>query len=131
MALINFLSELKQSLSAEARVITDASEKDFQLALLRWSDVDVKIPAAIVQVANESDAVQTVCSSSSMSQHTSEHRMARSKPHHNTRSRLCRFAVVTACGPRLAVMVSFSISLPTSPFKSTLLNTKPLSLGVY
>lgn len=72
MALTEFLSELKQSLSAEARVITDASQKDFQLALLRWSDVDVKIPAAIVQVANESDAVQTVCSST-MLQYITDH----------------------------------------------------------
>lgn len=64
MALSECLSDLKQRLSAEARVITDASHKDFQLALLRWSDVDVKIPAAIVQVTNEFDAVQTVCSSS-------------------------------------------------------------------
>ncbi|KAI4160592.1 MAG: hypothetical protein LQ342_005613 [Letrouitia transgressa] len=60
MALTKFLSELKQSLSAEARVMTDASQKDFQLALLRWSDVDVKVPAAIVLVMNEDDAVQTV-----------------------------------------------------------------------
>lgn len=64
MALNQFLSELKESLSAEARVITDASQKDFQLALLRWSDVDVKIPAAIVQVANQFDAVQTVATAS-------------------------------------------------------------------
>lgn len=72
MALTKFLSELKQSLSAEARVMTDASQKDFQLALLRWSDVDVKVPAAIVLVMNEDDAVQTVWSSS-MWQYITDH----------------------------------------------------------
>lgn len=57
MALTDFISELRGALSAEVCVLSDPTKEDFQLALLRWSDVDVKIPGAIVQVANESDAV--------------------------------------------------------------------------
>lgn len=62
MAGSEFISELRSKLSTEACVITDASKKEFQLALLRWSDVDVKIPGAIVQVSNELDAALTVIS---------------------------------------------------------------------
>ncbi|KAF6228248.1 hypothetical protein HO133_007978 [Letharia lupina] len=62
MALSRFIIELRINLSPEARVYTDASSKDFQLALLRWSDVDVKVPGAIIQVANELDAVTTASS---------------------------------------------------------------------
>ncbi|CAL8576586.1 hypothetical protein XPA_002461 [Xanthoria parietina] len=58
MALTHFIAELRGALSAEACVLSDPTKEDFQLALLRWSDVDVKIPGAIVQVANESDAVK-------------------------------------------------------------------------
>ncbi|KAL8920046.1 MAG: hypothetical protein Q9172_004676 [Xanthocarpia lactea] len=60
MALTDFISELRKALSAETCVLSDPSNEDFRLALLRWSDVDVKIPGAIVQVSNESDAVKTV-----------------------------------------------------------------------
>lgn len=62
MAVSEFVSELRNKLSAKARVITDASQKEFQLALLRWSDVNVTIPGAIVQVSNEFDAAITVIS---------------------------------------------------------------------
>ena len=60
MAFNEFVSELRQTLSTQSRIITDVANKEFQLALLRWSDVDVKVPGAIVQVASESDAVVTV-----------------------------------------------------------------------
>lgn len=61
MALNEFVSELKGSLSPDACVLTDASSKDFQLALQRWSDVGIMIPGAIVKVASEHDAIVTVC----------------------------------------------------------------------
>ena len=57
MTITDFITELRGDLSVEACVLSDPTKEDFQLALLRWSDVDVKIPGAIVQVANESDAV--------------------------------------------------------------------------
>lgn len=60
MAFSKFITKLKDSLSAGARVITDPTEKDFQLAQLRWSDVDVKVPSAIVQAADEQDIVTAV-----------------------------------------------------------------------
>ena len=59
MALGHAVSELRGNLSPEARVLTDSSSKEFQLALLRWSDIDIKVPGAIIQVANEVDAVTT------------------------------------------------------------------------
>ena len=59
MALAQFIFGLRGNLSPEARVLTDTSSKDFQLALLRWSDVNIKVPGAIIQVANELDAVTT------------------------------------------------------------------------
>lgn len=59
MALTHFIFELRRALSTEACVLSDPSNEDFRLALLRWSDVDVKVPGAIVQVSNESDAVTT------------------------------------------------------------------------
>ncbi|MCJ1267609.1 hypothetical protein MMC22_007495, partial [Lobaria immixta] len=59
MVLGQFLFELRGNLSPEARVLTDISSKEFQLALLRWSDINIKVPGAIIQVANELDAVTT------------------------------------------------------------------------
>lgn len=60
MAFSDLVVKLTHSLSAGARVMTDASEEEFQLALQRWSDVDVKAPGAIVQVADKQDVVTAV-----------------------------------------------------------------------
>lgn len=60
MALGQFIFELRGNLSPEARILTDASKKEFQDALLRWSDIDIQVPGAIIQIAEELDAVTTV-----------------------------------------------------------------------
>ena len=60
MALSQFVSELRSNLSPEARVLTEKSSQDFQIVLLRWSDVDIATPRAIVQVGCELDAVTAV-----------------------------------------------------------------------
>ena len=57
MALSQFVFDLKGKLSPKARILADPSSKDFQLALLRWSDINTEVPGAVIQVANELDAV--------------------------------------------------------------------------
>ena len=59
MALPQFILDLKGKLSPKARILADPSSKDFQLALLRWSDINIEVPGAVIQVANELDAVAT------------------------------------------------------------------------
>lgn len=62
MALGQILFELRGNLSPEAHVYTNASSEELQLALLRWSDTDIKVPGAIIQVTNELDAAATASS---------------------------------------------------------------------
>ena len=62
MALNQLVVPLRGNLSPGARILTDVSSEDFQLALLRWSDLNIKVPGAIIQVANEFDAVTTASS---------------------------------------------------------------------
>ena len=59
MALPQFVLDLKGKLSPKARILVDPSSKEFQLALLRWSDINTEVPGAVIQVANELDAVTT------------------------------------------------------------------------
>ena len=59
MALPQFVFDLKGKLSPEARILADPSSKEFQLALLRWSDINIEVPGAVIQVANELDVVAT------------------------------------------------------------------------
>ena len=59
MALPQFILDLKGKLSPKARILADPSSKDFQLALQRWSDINIEVPGAVIQVANELDAVAT------------------------------------------------------------------------
>lgn len=65
MALSQFVQELKETLSSKTSILTDASSKEFQLALLRWSDVGITVPGAIIKVASEHEVVTTASQSSS------------------------------------------------------------------
>ena len=47
-------------LSDAAKVLTDPSDTEFQELLARWTDIDKKVPFAIVMPASEDDIVKTV-----------------------------------------------------------------------
>ncbi|KAJ7609357.1 hypothetical protein DFH06DRAFT_1346381 [Mycena polygramma] len=55
-----FFLQLTSKLSEHSRVLTDSDSPAFKELLLRWSDIDLKVPAAIVQPATEEDVVITV-----------------------------------------------------------------------
>ena len=77
MGFDHFISELEGRLSAKACILTDPSSKDFQIALQRWSDVEVQIPGAIVQVAEELDAVTTASACPPQSSYDADNILAR------------------------------------------------------
>ncbi len=130
MPLNQFVSELRGNLSPEACVLTDASSKDFQLALLRWSDVGIKVPGAIVKVTSEHDAVMTASLRRIAKDpvYSTDKIMIRSKPHPCIKPLLSPSAAAIACGPQL-VPTDLCLILPTvNPFGSTLVSIKSLSL---
>ncbi|KAJ7482374.1 hypothetical protein B0H11DRAFT_2173301 [Mycena galericulata] len=55
-----FLARLRASISPRTKILTDQSSAEFKDSLQRWSDIDLRIPAAIVLVATESDVVLSV-----------------------------------------------------------------------
>ncbi|KAJ7486857.1 hypothetical protein FB451DRAFT_1228198 [Mycena latifolia] len=56
----NFISNLKSLLSLQSSILTDSTDGKFKELLLRWSDIDLKVPGAIVQPATEKDVIETV-----------------------------------------------------------------------
>ncbi|KAJ6461150.1 hypothetical protein C8R47DRAFT_993695 [Mycena vitilis] len=56
----SFISQLSPKLSPQSRLIFDSDSLDFKEFLLRWSDINRKIPGAIVCPACEQDAVVSV-----------------------------------------------------------------------
>ncbi|KAJ6454303.1 hypothetical protein C8R47DRAFT_1228728 [Mycena vitilis] len=54
------LSKLTASISSESKILTDQSSEEFKGSLQRWSDIGIQIPAAIVLVATENDAVLAI-----------------------------------------------------------------------
>jgi hypothetical protein len=60
MAVSELLKTLHGELSANAKVLVDPTNDEFTVALQRWSDIEKKVPGAIVMVASEEDVVKTV-----------------------------------------------------------------------
>jgi hypothetical protein len=60
MAVSELLNTLHGELSANAKVLVDPTNNEFQAALQRWSDTGKNVPGAIVMVASEEDIVKTV-----------------------------------------------------------------------
>jgi hypothetical protein len=54
----NLISTLRASLSPASVILTPEDAK-FVAALARWSHIDLETPAAVVQPANEEDALNT------------------------------------------------------------------------
>ncbi|PQE15890.1 FAD binding domain containing protein [Rutstroemia sp. NJR-2017a BVV2] len=60
MTLSNLLSGLEQKLSPGAEILIDPSSAKFKAVLQRWSDIDVKVPGAILRPTTKSDTVNIV-----------------------------------------------------------------------
>ena len=60
MTISQFLSEISGRLTPSATLYTDPSDPRFREANRKWSDIGVKTPGAILQVAVEDDAVTAV-----------------------------------------------------------------------
>ncbi|KAK6845397.1 hypothetical protein PG995_015507 [Apiospora arundinis] len=56
----NFISSLTGKLSSGSKVLSDQAVPEFRAAMGRWSNIDVKVPFAIVQPADEQDIASTV-----------------------------------------------------------------------
>lgn len=61
MAISNFISAVTSELSSTAKILTDSSSEEFKAALERWTDLELKTPAAIVVAATDKDILKTVC----------------------------------------------------------------------
>lgn len=53
-------NQLLGNLSAQAKVLTNPDSEEFQQLIVRWSDIDRKVPGAIVVAGVEEDVVKTV-----------------------------------------------------------------------
>lgn len=62
MTLQAFTDQLLGNLSAQAKVLTNPDSEEFQQLILRWSDINRKVPGAIVVAGVEADVVKTVTS---------------------------------------------------------------------
>jgi hypothetical protein len=60
MSITNLTHELRALLSPKALILDDRDSDDFKSALVRWSDVDLQVPTAIIKPAAEDDIVVTV-----------------------------------------------------------------------
>jgi len=67
MALGRFVTDLTEHLAPGTRILTNSSEEEFRDATLRWSDINAKVPGAIIKVTSELDAV-TIASPMTVSQ---------------------------------------------------------------
>lgn len=62
-ALPAFLAGLRPGISSEARILTDPANAEFVDRLLRWSEIDSHVPAAIILAGTEEDVGHVVRSS--------------------------------------------------------------------
>jgi hypothetical protein len=60
MSITKLTHELRALLSPKAFILDDRDSDDFKSALVRWSNVDLQVPTAIIKPATEDDIVVTV-----------------------------------------------------------------------
>ena len=60
MSLPSKLNALRDALSPDSEILTDATADGFRGCLKRWTDIDLKTPAAIVLPTSEEDIQKTV-----------------------------------------------------------------------
>lgn len=54
------IDQLRTSLSSDSKVLSIPEHEEFQESMLRWTDLDLKIPQAIVLPASEEDCHKAV-----------------------------------------------------------------------
>ncbi|KAF4615002.1 hypothetical protein D9613_002460 [Agrocybe pediades] len=67
MSLSIFVDRLRSKLSVAASILTDPESKQFQELCLRWSDINRRVPGAIIVASNEADVEQTVALAAELS----------------------------------------------------------------
>ena len=60
MSITSQIHSLKAALTTSCEVLTDPDDPKFREHLKRWSDIDLKVPAAIVLPTSEEDCQKTV-----------------------------------------------------------------------
>ena len=60
MALRAFLDSLQECLSPASQILTDQSNQDFKASAQRWSNIDIKVPGAILKPGDEQDTITVV-----------------------------------------------------------------------
>lgn len=60
MTVIDHIPSLKSSLTPDSEILADPADPKFQEHLKRWTDIGLKVPAAIVLPTSEEDCQKTV-----------------------------------------------------------------------
>lgn len=60
MAVLDYISLLRQTLSPGSDVLTNPEDPAFHELLKRWTDIDLKLPAAIILPSSEDDCLKAV-----------------------------------------------------------------------
>jgi len=102
--------KLHSTLSKDAQVLTDIDSGEFRESMNRWSDTDVKIPAAIFKPACEDDVLKIVLSLSLHIPFPKSLPSPRSSMPLPTTSPSSPSLAVTAPGPLSALMAGLSTS---------------------
>lgn len=56
----NFLESLGKKLSPSSQILKDHDSVDFKTSAQRWSDIDIRVPGAILKPVNEQDTITIV-----------------------------------------------------------------------
>lgn len=62
MSITSLAQDLRPQLSLKAIILDDQDSDEFKASLVRWSDVDLQVPSAIIKPVTEDDIVATVSS---------------------------------------------------------------------
>ena len=60
MAVLEFISLLRESLSSDSEILQDPANPDFQERLQRWTDINRQEPAAIILPSSEGECLKSV-----------------------------------------------------------------------
>jgi len=66
MSVTSLAQDLRPQLSPKALIFDDRDSDEFKAALIRWSDVDLQVPSAIIKPMTEDDIVVIVRSTLSL-----------------------------------------------------------------
>jgi len=60
MSISTFLADLPAELSLSTEILFGSSTEKFKTALLRWTDLSLQVPGAIILVGSEDDLLKSV-----------------------------------------------------------------------